>query len=65
VALITDPLGGHHWKKSYKALRSTGRLGMFGISVATTSKLLGPLRLLPVAHRCTLGWQEQSLYADV
>ena len=49
VALVTDPLGGNHWKKSYKALRPTGRLGMFGISVATTSKLFGPLRLLPVA----------------
>jgi len=49
VALITDSLGGNHWKKSYKALRSTGRLGMFGISVATTFKLSGPLRLLPVA----------------
>lgn len=49
VELITDPLGGKHWKKSYAALRSTGRLGMFGISVATESKLFGPLRLLPVA----------------
>jgi synaptic vesicle membrane protein VAT-1 len=49
VALIVDPLGGNHWKKSYKALRSTGRLGMFGISVALTSKLVGPLRLVPVA----------------
>ena len=49
VALITDPLGGNYWKKSYKALRSTGRLGMFGVSVATTSKLPGPLRLLPLA----------------
>jgi NADPH:quinone reductase-like Zn-dependent oxidoreductase len=49
VALITDPLGGKHWKKSYKALRSTGRLGMFGISVATSSKMSGSLRLLPVA----------------
>jgi hypothetical protein len=29
-------------------LRSTGRLGMFGISMATTSSLFGPLRLLPV-----------------
>ncbi len=47
--LITDPMGGSHWKKSYKALRSTGRLGMFGISVATESSLFGPLRLLPVA----------------
>lgn len=49
VELITDPLGGKHWKKSWKALRSTGRLGMFGISVATESGLFGPLRLLPVA----------------
>jgi NADPH:quinone reductase-like Zn-dependent oxidoreductase len=49
VELITDPMGGSHWKKSYKALRSTGRLGMFGISVATESGLFGPLRLLPVA----------------
>jgi synaptic vesicle membrane protein VAT-1 len=49
VQLIIDPLGGKHWKKSYKALRSTGRLGMFGISVVTASKLFGPLRLLPVA----------------
>lgn len=48
MALITDPLGGRHWKKSYKALRSTGRLGVFGVSVATDSKLPGPLRLLPV-----------------
>ncbi|MEQ9307929.1 MAG: zinc-binding dehydrogenase [Balneolaceae bacterium] len=35
VELITDPLGGKEWKKSYKALRATGRLGMFGISVAS------------------------------
>lgn len=35
VELITDPLGGKEWKKSYKALRTTGRLGMFGISVAS------------------------------
>jgi NADPH:quinone reductase-like Zn-dependent oxidoreductase len=49
VALVIDPLGGKHWKKSYEALRSTGRLGMFGISVVTASRLLGPLRLLPIA----------------
>lgn len=35
VELVTDPLGGKEWKKSYKALRATGRLGMFGISVAS------------------------------
>jgi synaptic vesicle membrane protein VAT-1 len=26
VALIVDPLGGTHWKKSYRALRSTGKV---------------------------------------
>ncbi|SMO51638.1 synaptic vesicle VAT-1 family membrane protein [Fodinibius sediminis] len=35
VELITDPLGGREWKRSYQALRSTGRLGMFGISTAS------------------------------
>lgn len=48
VELILDPLGGAHWKRSYKALRHTGRLGMFGISTATESKLPGPLKLVSV-----------------
>ena len=37
VDLIIDPLGGKEWKRSYNALRTTGRLGMFGISVASTN----------------------------
>jgi synaptic vesicle membrane protein VAT-1 len=49
VALIIDPIGGNHWRKSYRALRATGRLGMFGVSAATTSRLFGPLRMLSVA----------------
>ncbi len=49
VFLIVDPLGGNHWRKSFKALRSTGRLGMFGVSSVTASKLVGPLRMLPAA----------------
>jgi synaptic vesicle membrane protein VAT-1 len=49
VELILDPLGGSHWKKSYRALRHTGRLGMFGISTATDSALPGMLKLVPVA----------------
>jgi NADPH:quinone reductase-like Zn-dependent oxidoreductase len=45
VELITDPLGGKEWKRSYKALRATGRLGMFGISSASegTSGGIGAL----------------------
>ena len=37
VELIIDPIGGKNWKKSYRALRSTGRLGMFGVSTVTDS----------------------------
>jgi NADPH:quinone reductase-like Zn-dependent oxidoreductase len=46
VELVLDPLGGSHWKKSYKALRHTGRLGMFGFSTASDSKLPGPLKMV-------------------
>jgi len=37
LELIIDPIGGKNWKKSYNALRSTGRLGMFGVSTVTES----------------------------
>lgn len=46
VELIIDPIGGSHWKKSYRALQPTGRLGMFGISSASTPGWGGRLRLL-------------------
>lgn len=46
VDLIIDPIGGSHWKKSYAALRHTGRLGMFGISTASANGLSGKLKLL-------------------
>jgi len=39
VELVIDPIGGKNWKKSYKALRSTGRLGVFGVSAVTDSKM--------------------------
>ncbi len=39
VELVIDPIGGANWRKSYKALRSTGRLGMYGISMVTESKM--------------------------
>jgi NADPH:quinone reductase-like Zn-dependent oxidoreductase len=49
VELILDPVGGESWKKGYRILAPTGRLGVFGISAAATGKgrsLLGMLRLL-------------------
>lgn len=44
VELITDPLGGKEWKRSYKALRATGRLGMFGISTASEKGTAGGIK---------------------
>jgi len=46
VELVIDPLGGGHWRKSYRALRATGRLGMFGISSVARPGWGGRLRLL-------------------
>lgn len=49
VELAIDPIGGGHWKKSYAALRHTGRLGMFGVSTASATGLRGKLGLLRAA----------------
>jgi NADPH:quinone reductase-like Zn-dependent oxidoreductase len=46
VELIIDPLGGGNWKKSYKALRSTGRLGVFGFSAAAGLGLMSKIGLV-------------------
>ena len=46
VELVTDPLGGSSWKKSYRALRTTGRMGVFGVSTASASGIRGKLRML-------------------
>ena len=49
VELVIDPIGGSHWKKSYAALRQTGRLGMFGVSSASANGLRGKLKLIKAA----------------
>jgi len=49
VDLVIDPIGGSHWKKSYAALRHTGRLGMFGVSAASANGLRGKLKLIKAA----------------
>ncbi|MGC5170167.1 synaptic vesicle VAT-1 family membrane protein [Microbacterium sp. DT81.1] len=68
VSLIIDPLGGKNAKKSYNALRSGGRLGMFGISAATASRLPGPLGLgrvalgMPFFHPVSLMNSNRSVF---
>jgi synaptic vesicle membrane protein VAT-1 len=49
VELIIDPIGGGHWKKSYAGLRTTGRLGMFGVSTASANGLKGKLKMVKAA----------------
>lgn len=49
VELVIDPIGGAHWKKSYAALRTTGRLGMFGVSTASANGLTGKFKLVKAA----------------
>jgi NADPH:quinone reductase-like Zn-dependent oxidoreductase len=46
VELIIDPIGGKHLSLSYQALRRTGRLGTFGISLATRTKRSAKLNLI-------------------
>jgi NADPH:quinone reductase-like Zn-dependent oxidoreductase len=46
VELIIDSIGGKHLDKSYQALRRTGRLGSFGISLATRTKRSAKLNLI-------------------
>ncbi len=49
VELILDPIGGGHWKKSFEALRHTGRLGMFGVSAGSATGLTGKLKMVKAA----------------
>ena len=49
VDLVIDPIGGKHWKKSYAALRHTGRLGMFGVSTVSATGMKGKLNMLKAA----------------
>jgi synaptic vesicle membrane protein VAT-1 len=49
VDLVIDPIGGSHFKKSYEALRHTGRLGMFGVSTGSANGISGKLKMLKAA----------------
>lgn len=68
VELITDPLGGSNWRDSYRALRATGRLGMFGVSEASANGPIGKLKLLktaismPFFHPINLMNQNKSVF---
>ena len=56
VELILDAVGGELWKKGYRVLAPTGRLGVFGISAAATGKqrnLLGMFTCLRARHGLT------------
>src|ERR1700685_1199280 len=46
VELILDAVGGESWKKGYRVLAPTGRLGMFGVSSLASGKQRNLLSLL-------------------
>jgi synaptic vesicle membrane protein VAT-1 len=46
VELVLDAVGGKSWKKGYRVLAPTGRLGMFGLSAAATGKNRNVLSML-------------------
>jgi synaptic vesicle membrane protein VAT-1 len=46
VELILDAIGGESWKKGFRVLAPTGRLGAFGISAAATGKQRNILSML-------------------
>ncbi|MFO1117763.1 MAG: medium chain dehydrogenase/reductase family protein [Beijerinckiaceae bacterium] len=49
VELALDAVGGESFKKSYRALAPTGRLGMFGASSMAQGQTKNPLALLKLA----------------
>jgi len=51
VELILDPVGGESWKKGYRVLARTGRLGVFGLSAAVSGKSRSMLQMLSVVAR--------------
>ncbi|MBK1873927.1 MULTISPECIES: zinc-binding dehydrogenase [Marinobacter] len=66
--LILDPLGGESWRKSYKALRASGRLAMFGISAASGNGIGSKLALaktavmMPIFHPISLMNENKSVF---
>jgi len=51
VELVLDAVGGDSFKKGYRVLAPTGRLGMFGISAAATGKTRSIPAFLSMAAR--------------
>ena len=50
VELVIDPLGGESFRQSRTVLRSTGRLGMYGVSAASSNQgIRGKLQLAKTA----------------
>ena len=68
IDLIIDPLGGKNWRKSYRMLGPTGRLGIYGISSVCGKKTGSFLNLLravlemPVYHPLSFLDQNKGVF---
>ena len=56
VELILDAVGGESWKKSYRVLAPTGRLGMFGVSAPASGKERSVLSGFPEGLLANTPW---------
>ena len=63
VELILDAVGGESWKKGYRVLAPTGRLGVFGISAAASGKERSVLGMIGATRQYALV-SVQSSFAD-
>jgi NADPH:quinone reductase-like Zn-dependent oxidoreductase len=50
VELICDAVGGDYWKKGFRILAPTGRLGMFGVSSTATGKTRSLMAMLKMVR---------------
>ena len=69
VELILDATGGSQWKKCYRLLRPTGRLGLYGISEASSQssfiskiQLLKTILKMPLYHPVPLMQQNKGVF---
>jgi NADPH:quinone reductase-like Zn-dependent oxidoreductase len=68
IDLIIDPLGGKNWRKSFRLLGPTGRLGIYGISAVCGKKtgsfinLLRSVLEMPIYHPLSFLNQNKGVF---
>ncbi|TGL61379.1 zinc-binding dehydrogenase [Leptospira sarikeiensis] len=64
VDLVLDPIGGKNLKQSYQSVSSTGRVGLFGLSVVTEPGLGGTFQKLKMLFQTPIFHPFQFLLSN-